>query len=47
MSTHACIGLKLESYVRYVYLHWDGYLEWAGNMLLEHYNSCQLPRPTL
>jgi len=39
MSTKACIGLLLDRYVRWIYLHWDGDLCWAGMMLLEHYNS--------
>jgi hypothetical protein len=40
MSTRSRIGIKLkDGKVRSVYCHHDGYLEWMGRQLLEHYNS--------
>lgn len=40
MSTNALIGLQEEdSSVKTIYCHWDGYLAWAGRILLESYNT--------
>ena len=39
MSTHAFIGIRENSSITYIYNHSDGYLEYLGRMLLEHYNS--------
>jgi len=40
MSTRARIGLKLEDEsIISVYHHWDGYPEWLGITLKEHYNT--------
>ena len=40
MSTHAEIGrLREDGFLQHIYLHWDGYTEWAGRMLQEHYNT--------
>lgn len=39
MSTNAFIGIRENSSITYIYNHSDGYLEYLGRMLLEHYNS--------
>ena len=40
MSTRARIGLKLEDgSIISAYHHWDGYPEWLGVTLKEHYNK--------
>ena len=40
MGTRARIGLKLEDgSITSVYHHWDGYPEWLGVILKEHYNT--------
>jgi len=40
MATRATIGMVTdEGYIRYIYSHWDGYLEGAGATLVEHYNT--------
>ena len=40
MGTRARIGLKLEDgSILSVYHHWDGYPEWLGVTLKEHYNT--------
>ena len=40
MSTNARIGLQFaDGSVMSVYHHWDGYPEWLGVKLKEHYNS--------
>ena len=40
MSTRARIGLKLEDgSIISAYHHWDGYPEWLGVTLKEHYNT--------
>ena len=40
MSTRARIGLKLEDgSILSAYHHWDGYPEWLGVTLKEHYNT--------
>ena len=40
MSTRARIGLKLEDgSIISAYHHWDGYPEWLGVNLKEHYNK--------
>ena len=42
MSTNANIGMVTdEGYVRYIYSHWDGYLDGVGAMLLENYNTTE------
>lgn len=39
MSTNAFIGIRENNSITYIYNHSDGYLEYLGRMLLEHYNS--------
>ena len=40
MGTRARIGLKLDDgSILSVYHHWDGYPEWLGVTLKEHYNT--------
>ena len=40
MSTNARIGLQLaDGSILSVYHHWDGYPEWLGVTLKEHYNT--------
>lgn len=40
MSTNANIGMiDSRGKIHGIYLHWDGYPEYAGKVLLEHYNS--------
>lgn len=39
MSTNAFIGIRENNSITYIYNHSDGYLEYPGRMLLEHYNS--------
>jgi len=40
MATRATIGrVTDEGYIRYVYSHWDGYLDGVGTTLLENYNT--------
>lgn len=39
MGTHAAIIQKVEDGYKGIYLHWDGYPEYAGKMLEEHYTS--------
>ena len=39
MSTNAFIGIRENKSITYIYNHSDGYLEYLGRILLEHYNS--------
>ena len=40
MATRSRIGIKLkDESVLSVYCHWDGYPEWNGKKLNEHFNS--------
>ena len=39
MATNAFIGFKENNSITYIYNHSDGYLEYLGKMLIEHYNS--------
>jgi len=40
MATRATIGIvTAEGYIRYIYSHWDGYLDGVGATLLENYNT--------
>ena len=40
MATRARIGLKLDDgSIISAYHHWDGYPEWLGVTLKEHYNT--------
>ena len=42
MATRARIGIELKNgSVLSVYHHWDGYPEWLGRILKEHYNTRQ------
>ena len=42
MSTHSNIAVKLENGAFLsIYVHSDGYYEWMGKMLMEHYNSAE------
>lgn len=43
MSTNSTIAVKLtDGSIKQVYCHWDGYLEYNGAILLEHYNTQEL-----
>ena len=40
MATRSRIGIQLkDDSVLSVYHHWDGYPEWLGKQLMEHYNT--------
>ena len=40
MSTNASVHVKgLDGKVRSIYIHWDGYLSHAGDMLRNHYST--------
>ena len=40
MATRSRIGIQLkDDSVLSVYHHWDGYPEWLGRQLMEHYNT--------
>ena len=40
MATRSRIGIELKNgSILSVYHHWDGYPEWLGRILKEHYNS--------
>lgn len=39
MSTRASIGIRLSDGILSAYHHWDGYPEWLGRQLIEHYNT--------
>ena len=39
MSTNAFIGIGENNSITYIYNHSDGYVEYLGRMLLEHYSS--------
>ena len=40
MSTNSTIGIEnLDGTIELIYCHWDGYVEYNGKMLLEHYNT--------
>lgn len=39
MSTHAFIGIVKRDKIRYISLHHDGYIGYAGNILQQHYNT--------
>lgn len=39
MSTRAGIGIREEGYIRVVYCHSDGYPEYTGAILVEHYTT--------
>ena len=40
MSTRSTIGIENgDGTTTYIYCHWDGYLDWNGRMLIEHYNT--------
>ena len=40
MSTRSRIGIKLEDgSILSAYHHWDGYPEWLGRILKQHYNT--------
>jgi asparagine synthetase A len=39
MGTRSSIGVMQGNQIKAVYCHWDGYLEYNGRILLEHYNN--------
>ena len=42
MATRARIGLQLkDGSILSVYHHWDGYPQWLGKTLCEHYNTTE------
>ncbi|EFH82908.1 hypothetical protein [Ktedonobacter racemifer] len=41
MSTPACIALTHQTSVHFVYLSQDGYPAYAGQILLQHYNTLE------
>jgi len=41
MGTRSRIGVMHGDVVKSVYCHWDGYLEYNGEILLNHYNSAK------
>lgn len=38
MGTRSFIAMKTEGGFKGIYCHWDGYLDWNGRILLEHYS---------
>ena len=43
MSTNAVIAVRTnENTVKAIYLHWDGYIEHAGKLLIKNYNSLEM-----
>ena len=43
MATRSRIGIELkDGSILSAYHHWDGYPEWLGRQLMEHYNSREL-----
>lgn len=43
MATQSTISVVTEDFrVKTIYCHFDGYLEWVGKTLLDHYNSREL-----
>lgn len=41
MATRSAIGVMHGNNYKMVYCHWDGYLEYNGEMLLKHYDSAK------
>ena len=41
MGTRSRIGVMHGDVVKSVYCHWDGYLEYNGELLQKHYNSAK------
>jgi hypothetical protein len=41
MGTRSLIGVMHGDNCKYVYCHWDGYLDHNGKILQEHYNSAK------
>jgi hypothetical protein len=41
MGTRSVIGVMHGNKAKVVYCHWDGYLEYNGQLLQEHYNSAK------
>lgn len=40
MGTRSNIGIRnLDNTITGIYCHWDGYLQYVGKILLEHYND--------
>lgn len=39
MSTNATIALTDRKQCKAIYLHWDGYIAWAGAILYDYYNT--------
>lgn len=40
MSTRSTIGIENgDGTTTYIYCHWDGYLDYNGRMLIEHYDT--------
>jgi len=39
MATRSRIGLKTTKGIKHIYAHWDGYPDYVGKILLEHYNT--------
>ena len=39
MGTRSFIAMKTKGGFKGVYCHWDGYLDWNGKILLEHYSD--------
>lgn len=42
MATRSRIAVKRDDGYESVYCHWDGYPEWTGKKLEEHYNSQEM-----
>ena len=41
MGTHSRIGVMHGDKVKSIYCHWDGYLDFNGRILQEHYDSAR------
>ena len=39
MSTNASISIRIGNKIKTIYSHWDGYPEYLGKLLKEHYNT--------
>lgn len=48
MSTRSLIGIKnSDGSINYIYCHHDGYLDWVGKKLVNHYNKIETVRQLL
>jgi hypothetical protein len=41
MATRCRIGIKEKGFIRHIYSHWDGYPEYVGELLMNHYETSE------